>query len=406
MRVCLLSPGYPAEMPDFARGLAEVGAEVIGVGEGPREGLAPKARAALSAWIQVPRLFDEDDLVARVVAALREVGGLVAVEACWEPLVLAAARIRAALGLPGMSPDTVRGFRDKELMKARIRAAGLRVPHSARVRTADDARAAAESIGFPLILKPIAGAGSADTYRVDDTGDLEAALSAMGHVGEASCEEFVEGDEFTHDTVCASGRPVYENVAWYLPRPLVARTEHWISPYIVTLRDLDDPGLAAGLELGRGVLDALGMGSGFTHMEWYRKADGEVVFGEIGCRPGGARLVDQMNFTGDIDLYVTWAQAVTGQDATVSRARPYHCGIVFKRAHGQGRIQRVEGLEDFRRRWGRWILDETLLRPGTPRRDWKATLVSDGYLLFRHPDWAVARQIARDFQERVHLVAG
>ena len=36
-----------------------------------------------------------------------------------------------------MSPDVVRGFRDKELMKERVRAAGLRVPRSRRVRTVD-----------------------------------------------------------------------------------------------------------------------------------------------------------------------------------------------------------------------------------------------------------------------------
>ncbi|MEZ4239031.1 MAG: hypothetical protein R3F59_23335 [Myxococcota bacterium] len=35
------------------------------------------------------------------------------------------------------------------------------------------------------------------------------------------------------------------------------------------------------------MLKALGMGSGFTHMEWYHKANGEVVFGEIGCRLAG-----------------------------------------------------------------------------------------------------------------------
>jgi hypothetical protein len=406
VRACFLSPGYPAEMPDFVRGLAQAGAHVIGVGEGPAGGLPEKTRTYLSDYIQVPRLFDEADLVPRVAAELRRRGGVDRVESCWEPLVLSAAAIRETLGVPGMSVNTVQGFRDKQIMKERIAAAGLRVPHSARVRTATETRAAARRIGYPLILKPIAGAGSADTFRVDSEADLERALSLMGHVREASCEEFVEGDEFTYDTVCASGVPVYENVALYLPRPLVARTEHWISPLIITLRDLDAPSIRPGIELGHGVLRALGMGNGFTHMEWYRKANGEVVFGEIGCRPGGARLVDQMNFTGDIDIFRTWADAVLYGSAQVSRQRPYHCGIIFKRAHGTGRITQIVGLEGFLQRWGRWVLDETLLRPGTPRRDWKATLVSDGYLLFRHPDWETARTLARDFQENVHLVAG
>ena len=39
--------------------------------------------------------------------------------------------------------------------------------------------------------------------------------------------------------------------------------------------------------MGHQVITALGFTAGFTHMEWYRKADGEVVFGEIGARPPG-----------------------------------------------------------------------------------------------------------------------
>ena len=33
MNVLMLSPGFPAEMPHFTRGLSEVGAKVIGLGE-------------------------------------------------------------------------------------------------------------------------------------------------------------------------------------------------------------------------------------------------------------------------------------------------------------------------------------------------------------------------------------
>ena len=405
MRVCFLAPSYPAEMPDFSRGLAEVGARVIGVGSDPAARLHPKAAAALHDYVQVPNILDEDAVVAQVTAAMRARGGVDLVESCWEPTMIAAARIREALGLPGMSVSTVRGFRDKQLMKERVQAAGLRVPRSARVRSASDARAAAAKVGFPLILKPIDGAGSADTHRVDSADELERVLARMGHVREASCEEFIDGEEYTYDTVCVRGRPVYENVAQYLPRPLIARTEHWISPLILTERDLAQPRIADGVALGRGVLAALGMGSGFTHMEWYRKSSGEVVFGEIGCRPGGARLVDQMNCTGDIDLYREWARAVVHGEAAPSAVRKYHCGIIFKRAHGQGRITAIHGLERFLQRHGRHVVDETLLRPGQHRRDWKQTLVSDGYLLFRHPDRASALQIAREFQENVQLVA-
>jgi hypothetical protein len=405
MRVCLIAPGYPPEMPDFARGLAEVGAHVIGVGTGPAAALPAKSRAALRDWIEVPNLLDEADLVPRVTAELQRRGGVDRVECLWEPLVVAAARIRAHLGAPGMSEDAVNGFRDKQLMKERVAAAGLRVPRSRRVRTAEEAASAAEHIGFPLILKPIDGAGSADTYRVDSVAELTDALQRMGHVREASCEEFVEGEEYTYDTICINGTPVYENVARYLPRPLIARTEEWITPLILTERDLTSPAIAPGIALGRGVLKALGMGTGFTHMEWYRKADGEVVFGEIGCRAGGARLVDQMNFTSDIDLFREWARAVCWHDARVDSPRSFHCGILFKRAQGEGRITRIVGLGGFMQRRGQFVLDETLLRPGQHRRDWKKTLISDGFLLFRHPNRDAALEIAEDFQKNVHLIA-
>ena len=91
---------------------------------------------------------------------------------------------------------------------------------------------------------------------------------------------------------------------------LEARSHEWISPIIITVSDLSQPMIAPGIQFGRKCLKALGMGTGFTHMEWYRKANGEIVFGEVGCRPGGAHLVDQMNYTSDIDLFREWARSV------------------------------------------------------------------------------------------------
>ena len=404
MRVVYLNPVHPVELQDFARGLRAVGATVLGVGDTPVGALPEKARAALSAYLQVPRLLDEDDVVARVVAWL---DGVVPdrVETCWEPLVLTAARLRDRLGVPGMSYDTALGFRDKDLMKRRVAAAGLPVPAAFRVRTVGEAREAAARIGFPLILKPIAGAGSASTFRCDDAADLERALGQMGHVAEASCEEFVDGEEFTYDTICVDGVPRYENVSQYLPRPLVARTNEWISPVILTFRDLTDPRLTDGVALGRQVLTALGMERGYTHMEWYKRADGSVVFGEIGCRPGGARLVDQMNVGASADLFVEWARAIVHGRVEAGADKPYLTAIVFKRALGRGTITRIEGLAEFLRDHGAHVAFEELLRPGQRRRDWTQTLVSDGFLLLRHPDEATLRALAAKAASEIRLIA-
>jgi len=393
MRVVFLAPVYPPEMIEYTRGLAEVGATVYGVGDTPREALPLRVRPYLHDYLQVPRIMDEDDVLERVTAWLEKTP-VDRVLSNWEPLVILAARIRERWGLPGMSVDTVRGFRDKQLMKERVAAAGLRVPRSRRVQTEKETRAAVEEIGYPLILKPIAGAGSANTYKVENARELEQVLPKMRGVGETSCEEYVDGEEFTFDTVSIGGKPAYENVAAYLPKPLEMRSLEWVSPVIITVRHMDQPKLAPGVELGRKVLSALGMGDGFTHMEWYLTAKGEAVFGEIGCRPGGAHIVDQMNYTNDVDLFREWARVVCFQKFEDDKPRQYNCGIVFKRALGEGRITRIEGLGDWLHLCGEWVVEEKLLRPGTPRRNWKHTLLSDGHVVVRHPDWAAAHHMS------------
>jgi len=405
MNVVFLAPSYPPEMQQYTRGLAEVGANVFGVGDAPAGGLPASLKPHLADYLQVPRILDEDDVIARVHPWLRG-RGVDRILANWEPSVLLAARLRERLGVPGMSVDAVRGFRDKQLMKERVAAAGLRTPRAERVRTIQEVWAAAERVGYPLILKPIAGAGSADTYRCESPAEVERALTVLRHIEEASCEEFIEGDEFTYDTVSIDGRPAFENVAQYLPRPLIARTNEWISPVIITVRDMAQPGLRGGIELGRKVLGALGMGDGFTHMEWFRKPDGEVVFGEIGCRPGGAHLVDQMNYTCDIDLFREWARVSCWRSFEAPTQRKYNCALVFKRAQGQGRITAIQGLHDYMARYGRWVVEEKLLPPGSPRRNWKHTLISDGHIMLRHPDWDEAHRMALAAATDVTLYAG
>src|SRR5690606_20643244 len=371
--VVFLAPTYPREMREYTRGLAEVGARVYGIGDTPPHELG-ELRRYLADYLQVPRIMDEDDVVARAGAWLRG-RNVDRVLTNWEPLVVLAARVRERWELPGMGVEVARSFRDKQLMKERVAAAGLRVPRSARATTVATAREAAERIGFPLVLKPIAGAGSADTHRVDDAAGLEGALKRLGHVAEISVEEYVEGEEYTFDAISIGGRTVTENVAYYLPKPIVGRNEEWISPMTITVRDMARPDLAPGIALGREVLGAMGLVDGFSHMEWFLTPAGEAVFGEIGCRPPGAHLVDQINFTCDTDLFVEWARAMVWGTFEGQTERKYNCAMICKRAHGQGRIQRIEGLDDFRRRFSDSIVVEEFLPIGTPRRNWRQTLL-------------------------------
>jgi hypothetical protein len=225
------------------------------------------------------------------------------------------------------------------------------------------------------------------------------------HLPRVSVEEFIDGQEFTYDTICAGGQVLFENICQYHPRPLMTKMHEWISPVTMALRDLDEPGLQGGRQLGAAVLRALGFTDGFTHMEWYRKADGEVVFGEIGARPPGARTVDVMNYACDADLFAAWAQAVTQGRIAQPVQRRYNAASIFKRARGAGRITRYEGLDPLLEEYAEYVAAVELLPIGAPRRDWRATTIGDGMVIIRHPDLPAALHIAQRFAAELHLYA-
>lgn len=402
MNVVMLSPGFPFEQAYFTRALAQAGAQVIGVGDQPVSALPGEARGHLAHYEHVS-LADEQAVLAALTGLAKHVR-IDRVECLWEPYVVLAARIREHLGLDGMSVEQATWFRDKEAMKQVLDAAGIRTPRHASARPGAQVWEAAEQIGFPLIVKPIAGAGSADTYRVDSMEQLAQVQEMIRHVPLLSVEEFIEGQEFTYDTVCAGGQVLFENVSWYLPRPLEQRSHEWISPVTMALRDLEDPRLADGIAMGRDVLKALAFTDGFTHMEWFLKPDGEAVFGEIGARPPGARTVDVMNYATDDDLFRTWAQAITTGTAPPVTHK-FNAASMFKRAQGRGRITRIEGLEPLLRDLGKHVCVVDLLPVGAPRRDWRATLLSDGMIIYRHPDLAEMLAIGDRFGRELNLYA-
>jgi hypothetical protein len=405
MNVIMISPGYPAEMALFARGLAAAGATVIGIGDQPPSAVPQPAREALAHYVQVGSLAGWDEVLGAVHELARHVQ-LDRVECLWEPYMMLAARLREELGLPGLTMQETLPFRDKELMKERLDAAGLRTPGHGSADTVAGVWAAAERLGYPLIIKPIAGAGSADTYRADSGADLDAILPMLRHVPHVIVEEFIDGEEFTYDTICAGGRVLFENICWYRPRPLLMKQHEWISPVTISLRDLDAPDLQAGRALGTAVVAALGFRDGFTHMEWYRKADGEVVFGEIGARPPGGRMVDVMNYATDSDLFFAWAEAVTRGRISQPVVRRYNAALVFKRAEGAGRITHYEGLDHLLAEYGEHVAALDLLPIGTPRRDWRAVIISDGVVIVRHPELSKTIEMTERFASGLRLYAG
>jgi hypothetical protein len=400
--VVMISPGYPQEMAYFARGLAAVGATVVGLGDQPYDAVPAPAREALAHYEHVS-LADEQAVLAALRGLSRHTT-IDQVECLWEPYMVLAARIREELGLPGMTVEQTLPFRDKELMKRRLDAAGIRTPWHESATSVAAVWEAAERIGYPLILKPIAGAGSADTYRVDSAADLDDVLPLLRHVPEVSVEEFVEAEEFTYDTVCAGGEILFEHILWYRPRPLEMRLHEWVSPVGISLRDITVPYVQGGRQMGHEVLAALGFQSGFTHMEWYLKLDGEVVFGEIAARPPGVRTVDMMNYNTDGDIYLGWANAVVHGRMDPLEHR-YNVGSICKRAHGLGQIVERRGLDQLLTEYGSDVVAVDLLPVGAARRDWRASTIGDGIVIVRHHELQRVVEMTERFAADLQLIA-
>jgi len=204
-------------------------------------------------------------------------------------------------------------------------------------------------------------------------------------LSQASLESFITGEESTYDCVMLDGAPVFESVSRYLPNLLEARRNAWISPVTLTWRD---PQVASpeGVGLGRATLAALGAHTGFFHLEWFRKPDGTVLFGEVAGRAPGAGMVDLMNYANDIDLYRGWAEATVHGRFLEHVARRYHVAMVVKRAEGEGHIRTVEGLDHFVSRHAGAILRAHAPRPGAPKQDPTRSFLADAHVIARHPE--------------------
>ena len=167
-----------------------------------------------------------------------------------------------------------------------------------------EARAFAKQVGFPLILKPRAGAGASGTYRVDDAGELEAAIRATGldRGVSVAVEEFIEGHEGFFDTITDGEGVRHEFAAHYFPSCLQANQDRTIAPQIAVTNRIGEDGYDELRSLGHRVVDALDIRHCGTHMEWFFGPKG-MKFSEIGARPAGEKIWDMYRFANEFDVY-------------------------------------------------------------------------------------------------------
>lgn len=405
MNIVFVEPSFPHNQRRFVHALRSVGANVIGVGETPEDWLDHDVRDALIGYYQVGNVTDVHQLDAAVQWA-QSMAWVDALESTVESHQLAAAHVRESRGIPGTSVRTTWLCRDKPSMKEVLRAAGVPTAASTAAETDDEVRDFAREVGYPLILKPRAGAGAQGTVKVTTDTELEQAFEGFGDTPSIAVEEFVEGHEGFYDTITIDGQTTHDWISHYYPNVLEAMRHRWISPQFVATNRIDhSPVYAEVRELGRRVSEVLGIGTSATHMEWFFGPKG-LRFSEIGCRPPGVGCWDLYSAANDVDVYREWAHAIVHGRVERPLSRAYSAGIVALRPDHDGHIHGYSGVEDVTARYGEWFLDAHLPGPGTPTQGVEAGYMANAYVRMRHPDYDVLRTMLDEVGQTVHVHAG
>ena len=393
MHVLFVEPKFPYNQRQFVRGLAAAGARVTGIGEAPPEALDEELRGWLAGYEQVRTVVDEGAMLEAVrrVQARAWVDRL---EATVEAHILPAARVREAAGIPGTTFRTAWLCRDKPAMKDALREAGIPTAASRGVSSAQELRMFAAEIGFPIILKPRSAAGASGTTKVSNDRELESAIVEYGldRGAAVAAEEFVEGHEGFYDTLSIGGRVVHEFISHYYPNVLEAMRTRWISPQIVTTNRVDASGYNELKAMGQKVIEALGIGTSATHMEWFFGPRG-LKFSEIGCRPPGVGVWDLYSAGNDMDVYREWAHCLVHGGPGARPSRRFAAGMLNLRPERDGRIAGYEGGDEIQRAVGEWILDAHLPSPGASTAPIEAGYMANAWIRMRHPDYDRLREM-------------
>ncbi len=289
-----------------------------------------------------------------------------AYEQAQEPLAVA----RQALGIEGLPVEAALNFRDKARMKTLLRDAGLPCARHRLATSLAEARDFGTSSGFPMVVKPPAGAGAVSTYRVESLEQLAGALkqNPPSVAQPVLLEEFVTGEEHSFETVSIGGKHVWHSLTHYYPTPLTVLENPWIQWALVLPREVDDTRYDDIRNAGRRALEVLGMTTGISHMEWFRRKDGSIAISEVAARPPGAQITTLMSKAHEFDLLTEWARAIIFGEFHVPERR-YASGAAFLRGQGQGRIVKVHGIDDVQRAVGHLVVDVNMPQVGaTPPR--------------------------------------
>lgn len=377
------------------------GVDLTVVSQDPAERIPPGLRQRLAGHWRVQDALDPRQLVDAARQLEKAFGRAHRYIGALEQLQVPLAVARETMGIDGLTVNASMNFRDKSRMKTVLSSAGVPCARHALVGDKSQAEQFAKEVGFPLVVKPPAGAGGKGTYRLDSAADLSRFLERFVPNADRPSlyEEFVHGTEYSFDSVVIGGQPIWHSISRYMPSPLEVLKNDWIQWCVMLPRDISGPEFDPIREAGFAGVRALGLQTGLSHMEWFQLQNDRIAISEVGARPPGAQFTSLLSYAHDTNFYRAWPHLMVF-DEFQPPPRRYAAGAAYIRGQGRGKVRRIVGLDEAQRKFGRLVVEAKLPNEGQPPSD---SYEGDGYIIVRDPDTAVVQSALQEIVQIIRV---
>jgi biotin carboxylase len=290
----------------------ELGLRTVAVDRNPEAlGFAEADEFEVVDFTDVPGVID--------VGRRHEVDGVLTVSA--DRAVPVVAEVAEALGLPGIGAETARLMTHKVAMRRLLADSGVPQPQFAAVRTLDEARRAARTVGFPSVLKPADSGGQRGVFRLESADDLERHLHAAlaeSPTEEAIVEGFQEGLELNGLVLARDGEVELLTLSDRLRPPGIGFGVGWIHVYPSTLYS---DTLREAERVAVHAVHAMGLKDGIAFPQVIA-ADGTAWLVEVAARIPGGQMADLARHAVGVDLVEIALRQALGEPVPDELARP------------------------------------------------------------------------------------
>ena len=235
------------------------------------------------------------------------------------------AYVAEGLGLSGVPFRVALDASDKSRMRGVFSSAGLPSPKFSMVGPGDDAIAATENLGMPLVVKPVDNMGARGVKRVDSIEEVEIAVAeahAFSRSSRAIVEQFIDGPEFSLDALVSRGEITLCGIAdRHIKFP----------PYFVEIghtmpSNYSSDVIGAVIDLFFRGIEALGIDNGAAKGDIKYGKTGPII-GEIAARLSGGYMSGwTYPYSSGVDVTAAALKIAVGIDpGDLGRSTDYTC---------------------------------------------------------------------------------